>query len=158
MMVLSKRRGVLGVLLATLALASGKPSWGPNGEGLKNHQSGGGRGKPGGGDLRGDLIDFDSVSPKDCADYLCVSSPDKATLYIEDGCPGQFAMYEPYRDYDPAMESLIGISSGTKAPGVSTTTLLSLACASGIFAVGVGFVAGYKASPSFAYMRIPSLS
>lgn len=42
--------------------------------------------------------------------------------------------------------------------GVSSGTLLSLACASGIFAVGVGFVAGYKASPSFAYMRIPSLS
>lgn len=45
-----------------------------------------------------------------------------------------------------------------RASGVSTGTLLSLACASGIFAVGVGFVAGYKASPSFAYMRIPSLS
>eukprot|EP00752_Nemacystus_decipiens_P006710 g6033.t1 len=157
-MVCKRRRGVVGLLLAGLALASGKPAWGPNGEGLKNVKSGGPLSKPGGGDLEGgDELDFDSVSPRDCADYLCVSLPDKATYYIEDGCPGQFAMYEPHKDHDSAMESLIGISpEGTS--GVSTGTLLSLACASGIFAVGVGFVAGYKASPSFAYMRIPSLS
>lgn len=108
-----RRRGVaeLLLLLAGLALASGKPAWGPNGEGLKNIKSGGPLGKPGNGDLGGGVIDFDSVSPRDCADYLCVSSPDKATYYIEDGCPGQFAMYEPHRDTaDVAMESLVGVS------------------------------------------------
>lgn len=111
-MLCRRRRGVLGLLLAGLALASGKPAWGPNGEGLKNVKSGGPLGRPGDGDLGGDVIDFDSVSPRDCADYLCVSSPDKATYYIEDGCPGQFALYEPSRDYDPAtMESLVGLSS-----------------------------------------------
>ena len=57
-----------------------------------------------------------------------------------------------------SLSLLLFFCSRRGASGVSTGTLLSLACASGIFAIGVGFVAGYKASPSFAYMRIPSLS
>lgn len=110
-----RRRGVLALPLlfaGLLAIASGKPAWGPNGEGLKNVRSGGALGKPGDGDLEGgDAIDFDSVSPRDCANYLCVSLPDKATYYIEDGCPGQFALYEPTKNAEPTMESLMGISS-----------------------------------------------
>lgn len=110
-----KRRVIVGLLLAGLAVASGKPAWGKNGEGLKNAKSGGGgRAKsavPGKDDLDGDLIDFDSVSPRDCADYLCVSSPDKAAYYIEDGCPGQFATYEPEKEDEARMESLAGFSS-----------------------------------------------
>ncbi|CAM9235960.1 unnamed protein product [Ectocarpus sp. 12 AP-2014] len=155
-----RRAAAMGLLVAGLAFASGKPAWGTDGEGLKNVKSGGHhKGAPGHKGLDGDLLDFDSVSPKDCANYLCVSSADKATYYIEAGCPGQFADYEPDRDSDEPMNSYLGFSSSAGAStGVSTGTLLSLACASGVFAVGVGFVAGYKASPSFAYMRIPSLS
>ncbi|CAM9362822.1 unnamed protein product [Scytosiphon promiscuus] len=159
-----RRRGALvGLLIAGLALASGKPAWGTNGEGLKNVKSGGQSTKPGNEDLGGDLLDFSSVSPRDCADYLCVSSPDKATCYIEAGCPGQFALYDPQQDYGQPTTSFVGMGmsaseGGYSSGGVSTRTLLSLACASGVFAVGVGFVAGYKASPSFAYMRIPTLS
>lgn len=44
-----------------------------------------------------------------------------------------------------------------RSSGVTTTTLLALAAASGVFSAGIGFIAGYKTSPSFAYMRIPSL-
>ncbi len=110
-----KRRVIAAMLLAGLAVASGKPAWGKNGEGLKNVKSGGGGGGkgavPGEDALGGDLIDFDSVSPRDCADYLCVSSPDKATYYIEDGCPGQFATYEPEKGDEDRMESLAGFSS-----------------------------------------------
>lgn len=108
---------VAGLLVAGLALASGTPAWGSNGNGLKNTKAGhkGGKGAPGHEDLGSeDLIDFDSVSPRDCADFLCVSSSDKATAYIEDGCPGQFVTYDAQsRDYehDQEMESLVGYSS-----------------------------------------------
>ncbi|CAM9794748.1 unnamed protein product [Hapterophycus canaliculatus] len=163
-MVFAKRRrgALVGLLIAGLAFASGKPAWGSTGEGLKNAKSGGQGTRPGNEDLGGDILDFSSVSPKDCANYLCVSSSEKATNYIESGCPGQFALYEPDSDYEQPMQSLMGMemsaSDSYSTGGVSTQTLLSLACASGVFAVGVGFAAGYKASPSFAYMRIPSLS
>lgn len=114
-MPLGKRRVIVGLLLAGLAVACGKPAWGKNGEGLKNVKSGGRGGtkstQPGQDGLAGDLMDFDSVSPRDCADYLCVSSTDKATYYIEDGCPGQFATYEPEKEDEARMESLAGVSS-----------------------------------------------
>lgn len=112
MLFAKRRRGALvGLLLAGLALASGKPAWGSNGEGLKNVKGAGQATKPGNEDLGGDIVDFSSVSPKDCANYLCVSSSDKATEYIEAGCPGQFALYEPEKDYEQPMQSLMGISA-----------------------------------------------
>lgn len=115
--IIKRRRAVVaGLLMAGLALASGTPAWGPNGNGLKNAKSGrkGNKGAPGHEDLGSDdLIDFDAVSPKDCADFLCVTSSEKATDYIEAGCPGQFATFNPENDYDydQEMESLIGYSS-----------------------------------------------
>lgn len=115
---IKRRRAVVaGLLITGLAVASGTPAWGANGNGLKNAKAGrkGNRGAPGHEDLGGDdLIDFDKVSPKDCANFLCVTSSDKATEYIEAGCPGQFAMFQPekdYDDYDQGMESLAGYTS-----------------------------------------------
>lgn len=116
---LKRRRAqyaVAGLLIAGLAFASGTPSWGSNGKGLSNAKGGRRRGKgkggPGHEDLGGqDLLDFDSISPKDCAEFLCVASADRATEYIEAGCPGQFATYEPEQDHDQDMESLVGYSS-----------------------------------------------
>lgn len=79
---------VAAVFVALLALASGKPAWGKNGKGLSNK-------KPGGDNTIAEgTIDFESLSPKDCAAYMCVTSTSLAEDYIESGCPGQFALYE----------------------------------------------------------------
>lgn len=47
-----------------------------------------------------DDIDFDSLSPKDCASYLCVSKMELATEYIEAGCPGPFSEFQLLGDED----------------------------------------------------------
>lgn len=60
--------------------------------------------------------------------------------------------------HDPSViYVLVFFSLPHRSGGVTTVTLVALAAASGVFAAGVGFVVGYKSSPSFAYMRIPSL-
>lgn len=92
---------MVAVFVAFLSLASGKPAWGKNGNGLSSN-------KPNGRDNIVDgTIDFDSLSPKDCAAFLCVTSTTLAEDYIESGCPGQFANYEAGNDMDMAATNLM---------------------------------------------------
>lgn len=120
-MVVGKKRSrvtvVAALVVAGLALVSGKPAWGKNGKGLGNMKPGKhhgtGVGNPSGkSDLVDGDIDYDALTPKDCADYLCVSSSGLATEYIESGCPGQLATYEPLHEdveVDLAESSVVSI-------------------------------------------------
>lgn len=92
---------VVAVFIALLSLASGKPGWGKNGNGLTNKKPNGGK------DIDDKVIDFETLSPKDCAAYLCVTSTTLAEDYIESGCPGQFATYEPESDMDMSAINLM---------------------------------------------------
>lgn len=78
---------------AMATLSAAKPAWGPhNGPGSKKKPL---TNKPSGhNDLVDGDIDFDALSPKDCATYMCVSQADLATKYIESGCPGPFTMWK----------------------------------------------------------------
>lgn len=93
------RRAIVTLLVAGLSLAVGKPSWGNGAESLHNHKSGG-NSPSGNNDIANMNIDFDNLSPMDCASYLCVSDAPLASEYIEAGCPGQFARFE----HDPELE------------------------------------------------------
>lgn len=115
-MMLNKRRiGVVALLLAGLAMASGTPAWGKHGKGLTNQKSGANTGANPSGhkDIAHGDIDFDSLSPRDCANYLCVSNGDLASEYIESGCPGQFSRYES----DTEFELMESTSAGSTAEG-----------------------------------------
>lgn len=97
------------MLLAGLAVVSGKPSWG-EADALHNHKHKSTMTKPGGNDFADGDFNFNSVSPKDCANYLCVSSATLASEYIESGCPGQFVMYEGEAEPD-LMGSFVGMTT-----------------------------------------------
>lgn len=88
------------LLAAGLAMAAGKPAWGGDMSGLHNVKSGDHMKPSGQNDIADQNIDFDNLSPRDCANYLCVSSADLASEYMESGCPGQFAKFES----DPSVE------------------------------------------------------
>lgn len=107
----SRRRAVVAMLLAGLALASGKPSWGHNADSLHNHKQKISMKKPGSNDFADGDFNFNAVSPKDCANYLCVSSASLASEYIESGCPGQFVMYEGETEPDLMMGSFVGLTT-----------------------------------------------
>lgn len=111
MLFASRRKAVVAVLLAGLALASGKPSWGSNAEALTNHKHKSSMKKPGGNDFADGDFNFNDVSPKDCANYLCVSSASLASEYIESGCPGQFVMYEGEAEPELMMGSFMGMTT-----------------------------------------------
>lgn len=101
-MMLRRRLGVVvAVFVALLSLVSGKPAWGNNGNGLANKKPNGKK------NIADGSIDFDSLSPKDCASFLCVTSSTLAEDYIESGCPGQFANYEAGNDMDMATTNLM---------------------------------------------------
>lgn len=112
MLFASRRRAVVAMLVASIAIASGAPSWGSNTESLHNHKhSKSSIRRPGGNDFADGEFNFNSVSPKDCANYLCVSSASLASDYIESGCPGQFVMYESAESEADLMGSFAGIST-----------------------------------------------
>lgn len=118
-MVMRSRRQVamlVVLLLAFLAVASGKRSLG---KGPKRMHSSNSRSrshtgvdaKPSGNnDFVNGTIDFDALSPMDCASYLCVSSPSLASEYIESGCPGQFAMFDAKGSHELADTSFVAIT------------------------------------------------
>ncbi|CAM9659027.1 unnamed protein product [Discosporangium mesarthrocarpum] len=101
------------------------------------------------------VIDFDVLTSDDCARYLCGETwQAQASEYFEEGCQGDLAAQ---RIKKPKTTGLFeGSGDVDNSTGeVSTATLLSLVMACGAFALGIGFIAGYKNSPSFAYVRIP---
>lgn len=80
---------LVALLVSCLAMVSGKPAWGSHDQKAIKTK------KPSGhNDLMNGDIDFDSLSPKDCASYLCANNLDLATQYIESGCPGPLANFE----------------------------------------------------------------
>lgn len=90
--------------VATLGVA--KPSKATNKALAKNHKH---KNKPTGNhDLIDGDIDFDDLSPKDCATYMCVSQVASATEYMEAGCPGPFSRFEPETREDFAAEMNMG--------------------------------------------------
>ena len=95
------RWAVVTFLVVGLSLALGKPAWGKGAivDGLHNHKTGSGN-PSGNNDIANMNIDFDNLSPMECASYLCVSDAPLASEYIESGCPGQFARFE----HDPDLE------------------------------------------------------
>lgn len=79
---------MVAAFLCCLALVSGKHA--KRSHEKKQHEN---RKPVGKDDLIDGDIDYDHVSPKDCASYLCASDVDLATEYIEEGCPGPFSRY-----------------------------------------------------------------
>ena len=80
---------------------------------------------------------------RQCGQYLCPAYPNAAEKYILDGCESDF------ESYAGASTSLNAVASAeAAATGITTSTLVALAAASGLVALVVGFVAGKRGGRS----------
>ena len=75
---------------------------------------------------------------RQCGQYLCPAYPNAAEKYILDGCGGEF------ESYMATSLSVTDAPADAAAAGVSTSTLVALATASGLVACAVGFLAGKR--------------
>lgn len=87
------------VVCGSLAMVGGKPAWGPHDKRPVAAKLPAGHNNL----LTGD-IDFEALSPKDCASYLCVPNIDLATDYIEKGCPGPFSLFSTEEEHESEEE------------------------------------------------------
>lgn len=95
-MIIRRRFSIAALMIVVCGLATlgvAKPSKATHKALAKAHKRMGTK-PTGNHDLIDGDIDFDDLSPKDCATYMCVSQVATATEYIEAGCPGPYSHFE----------------------------------------------------------------